>query len=181
MENLSRLTKTERQKIIAQTEPKSASRLARLRVRSSLSMSAPVLLGCADNGDGPVPHSEGVIAKATPAATANRVLSTSWSSSHAIRLARDATAKITASSRLRGSAIGPGPNPLRPHVTPAAISSRTRPSQPRALPHSRAPRGVSRRCGRSPGAILRCDRHLENAAHDDAILQHVVVVAPLAG
>src|SRR5262245_40249262 len=45
-------------------------------------------------------HSEGVIAKATPAATANRVLSTSWSSSHAVRLARDATAKITARSRL---------------------------------------------------------------------------------
>src|SRR5262245_54716431 len=61
------------------------------------------------NWDGPVRHSAGVIAKATPAAAANRALSTSWSSSHATRLARDATANITTSSAVRGSAIGPGP------------------------------------------------------------------------
>src|SRR5262245_54164902 len=39
-------------------------------------------------------HSEGVIAKAMPAAAANRVLNTSWSSSQATMLARDATTKI---------------------------------------------------------------------------------------
>jgi hypothetical protein len=27
-----------------------------------------------------------------------------------------------------------------------------------------------------PMAVLRCDRHLEDAADDDAVLQHVVVV-----
>src|SRR5215475_6450513 len=42
--------------------------------------------------------------KAAPAAAANRPVSTSWSSSHAMRLARDETTKIAASSR--GSAIG---------------------------------------------------------------------------
>jgi hypothetical protein len=38
-----------------------------------------------------------------------------------------------------------------------------------------------RRCGRSP-TVWRCYWHREDAADDDAVLQHVVVViAPLAG
>src|SRR5262245_60762764 len=71
------------------------------RAKSSCSIASPT------NRDGPVRHSAGLIANATPAAAANRALSTSWSSSHATRLARDATAKIITSSEWRGSAIGP--------------------------------------------------------------------------
>jgi len=38
-----------------------------------------VLLGCAGNGNGFAPHSEGATAKTTPAATAKRSRNTSWS------------------------------------------------------------------------------------------------------
>src|SRR5262249_18572928 len=69
-------------------------------------------------------------------------------------------------------------------VTPAASSSRRRPSRPRASPRSRASacdlRGAVRQRSQ-PRRIGRRCRRLQGAANDNAIGEYViVVVAPLA-
>ena len=78
-------------------------------------------------------------------------------SSHASRLARDATAKITVSSRLRGSAIGPAPILFGLTLLPPPTLG------------ERRHRSLARLSDRPhPGAALQSNGHQKDVADNDA-------------